>query len=149
MVGRDHQSDARNPRIRERAQYVIEKRVAVQGHHRLHAGLARTLLLRSQLRRWIGRAHSRAEPAGQHDRAFGHSSSPGGFAPPGPPPPPPPGPPPPPPPPRGAPTPHSAPAGAPVARLDVSRRRVRGASPPRPPHASARGAPTPRSAPAG
>src|SRR5216110_1460078 len=61
---------------------------------------------------------------------------------------------------RGAPTPRSASAGAPVARLELVKRvlvlggsraphQIRGASPPRPPHAFARGTPTPRSASAG
>ena len=72
VVRRDDERDVGDAGVGERAQRVVEKRHAVDRHHRFETGVRRRLLLRQEGSRGIVLAHPCTEAAGQDDRAPRH-----------------------------------------------------------------------------
>ena len=72
VIGRHDERDVRDPRVRQRAEDVVEKRPAVDGHHHLASRVGGAPLCLAQARVRIGFAHARAQAARQHERVRGH-----------------------------------------------------------------------------
>ncbi len=79
MIGGDHERNLREACVGERAQDIVEKRAAVQAHHRLEAGVRGALLLLRELRARVGLAHPCPKAASEHDGA-GCAHAEGEFA---------------------------------------------------------------------